>query len=525
MDRLTFAIVGVATAQYYAPESRGISKFARQFFPGGAHSVTFKDSFNSTYNPYAFRGPLIVHPDGLKEQTFLSAPIDMTPGEVVNNYVPVNWPEGRVHIKSYSGDIVKLAPGADAYGLQEDGFPEVVEATREEVYLHHWTLNKWQMGKEQYDSFVQKGRDFMSPMPDVGQTHGANTPCGLMLLHFIFGAGNEVRGPPPSGANATYHFPDPYGIESNSDEMHEKGILMLFNAHLIDIRGVDNIRGCTECECSVMGIHKGHGWLANYTGGLECCHSTAHDHGRCPSKAAPDVRSYFIKYTLTWRDADDGIYANEAFKPLNVMTLDQSDDGARWFDPVGFPGTSRQSHTALHKDPTSMASLEGRHSGMQGEDGHVHISFDVDVKHKPHVTPKINQDIHGCHVEYYVPECGSGEQCVHRFQNSWKMPYDLEVVAVHSHFHNAAINMTTSVQGGETICAGLPTYDSGFLVETSKCAIGYGLAQPVHVKRGQSIHVETFYEQDDRPHFGVMGYSMVYVHRLDLEHGSDSVMV
>merc|ERR1711976_71494 len=107
----------------------------------------------------------------------------------------------------------------------------------------------------------------------------------------MFGAGNEVRGPPPSGANATYWFPDPYGLETDSDEMHEQGILMLFNAHLIDIRGVDNVRGCTECECTVTGVH----FHENYTGGLECCHSTQHDGSRCPSTAT-DEQSYFIQY-------------------------------------------------------------------------------------------------------------------------------------------------------------------------------------------------------------------------------------
>jgi hypothetical protein len=521
MVRLVVALsLGASSAQHYEPESKGVSRFVRQFFPGGAHAVTFKEAFNSTYNPYAFRGPLIQHGDGLLEQTFVSPPLTLKPGDVLNNWVPINWPEGKVHIKSYSGDIVKLRAGKGAYDVGSDGLPDTVQASREEVYLHHWTLNKWQMGKKDYDAFAEKGRDFGSLGPDVGQTHGANGPCGFGFLHFLFAAGNEVRGPPPSGENATYVFPDPYGIESDSDEMHANGILPLFNAHLIDIRGIDNLRGCTECECNVTGAHPTQD--ANYTGGLNCCHSTEHDGGKCPSHAAPDAQDYFVKYTLTWRRADDPVYNGAPFKPLNLMMLDQSDDGPQWYDPIRLPGSSIQAHKALHEDPVSQASIDGRKSGEQF-DGHFKVSVDIGLN-PPHIKPKIEAIRDGCHAEYYVPRCHEGESCVHRFRNSWTMPWDMEVVAVHTHYHNAAINATTSVWGGQEICTALPTYRGHFLVETSKCAVGHKGWQPVHVKRGEDILTETFYNQDEKPHYGVMGYAMLYLHRLDIE-GSDAVLV
>merc|ERR1712100_1016492 len=69
---------------------------------------------------------------------------------------------------------------------------------------------------------------------------------------------------------------------------------------------------------------------------------------------------------------------------------------------------------------------------------------------------------------------------------------DMEIVSLHSHFHNAAINMTTSVLGGEDICTGFPTYKDGFLIETSKCALANGLAAPFQIKKGEHIKVETF---------------------------------
>lgn len=506
-------VLSFAAAQPTPPESTFISAFARQFFPGGSHSVVFKDSFNSTYNPYAFRGPVITHPDGLKEQTFLSRPLEMAPGEIINNYSPINWPQGKIHIKSYSGDIVKLAPGADPSVIGENGLPNVIPSTREEVYLHHWTVNKWQLGKADFDTLVNStGRGFENPGPDAGMNQGANGPCGVLLLHYLFGAGNEVRGPPPSGANSTYFFPDPYGIESDSTYMHEKGILMLFNVHLIDIRGAIDRRGCVECDCNVTGARRP---SSEYTGGLECCHSTTKDGGKCPATAGTpmDKQSYFVQYTLTWRESDDTLYETQPFKPLNVITFEQSDDGPTWFDPLAVPGSSLQSHDALKSDPVSMASLTGRHSGMS-EDGHVQVKWDG-------LKPKLEDNHHGCHVEYWVPPCKAGEACVHRFVNSWKIPYDMEVVAVHNHLHTAAINMTASVDNGKEICVGLPTYSKGFLVEVSNCRVGQDSQMPALVRKGDTLRVKTFYAQDQRPHFGVMGFETMYVHRTATHRAAD----
>lgn len=115
------------------------------------------------------------------------------------------------------------------------------------------------------------------------------------------------------------------------------------------------------------------------------------------------------------------------------MILDQSDDGTQWYDPVPFPGTSKQGHTLLHDDSVSMASLTGGHSGMRNEDGHIaSLNLDVGLYPKPHIQPHIGFDTHGCHVEYYVPECQKGDLCQHRFRNDWKIPYDMEIVIAFS---------------------------------------------------------------------------------------------
>merc|ERR1712232_821237 len=93
-------------------------------------------------------------------------------------------------------------------------------------------------------------------------------------------------------------------------------------------------------------------------------------------------------------------------------------------------------------------------------------NFDVRFKG---LLPELVHTPHSCHVEYWVPPCHTGEPCVHRFINSWKMPYDMEIVAVHNHFHTGARNMTTSTENRIPICVGLPTYSGGFLIKNSNC--------------------------------------------------------
>jgi len=85
--------------------------------------------------------------------------------------------------------------------------------------------------------------------------------------------------------------------------------------------------------------------------------------------------------------------------------------------------------------------------------------------------------------------------------------------------------MTTSVLGGADICIGNPIYKEGWLVETSTCQLGKNMPEPFQVKKGQHIKVDTFYSQDDQPRFGVMGYSMIYSHRLDIKDPVEFVMV
>ena len=309
----------------------------------------------------------------------------------------VHWPDGHIAVQAFTGDVVKLAPGAT---LTPGVFPKVVPATRDEVYYHHWTFNQWQVNASMFAQLAAEGgspfdeSDITIALRDAGQNTGMQGPCMGGLLHFRFGGGNELRGPAP-GENYSYVMPSPYALESDAAEMGKDGLIWLVNSHLIDVRGVADFRGCTECQCNVTG---GHAHTGNdYIGGLGCCHSTPVDGAKCPVRATVPVeeQTYFFQHTIKYKDWDAS-----TDKHVEVVTLDVSDNGPAW---SGFPtaeqfvpGHYSEAHTALKADPMAVASLATKHSG---------------------VSPSERM----CHVEYYVPPCdpATNPRCEHVFNNSW----------------------------------------------------------------------------------------------------------
>lgn len=475
------------------------SHMANLFSPGGkipdlVHEL-FERPFNSTHPGMGWRGPVRVRDDGMKEQTFLSGAITLGAGEITQKYMPINWPEGHIAVKGFTGDIVKLAPGA---AMEPGAMLETEATTRDEVYLHHWLVDNWQVTEAMLDKLVKAGgEDFFALDAellglDAGMNRGAPGPC-FEALHSFFVAGNERRGAPLSGEEYSFKIPEPYGLEADSAAMDRDGIIWVSNTHIIDLRNVTDIRGCTECVCSVTKPQ--HLRLnPHYQGGLSCCHSTAADKSTCPVAAGamvePAVQTYFFQYTVAWRDADEA-----PFKPIEIMYLDTSDNGGHWTDGVAMPGSTVEAHTAMKNDPVTMASLNGEHSG-------IYPSW-----------------LHMCRLEYYVPPCSTGGDCVHTVHNSWVVPFPFEVVASYAHYHTAGLNLTTYTER-DTICSNLPTYDQqGRLVDVSDCRVDgrqTAAAFPVRVDKGEQLMVAAAYLQDSQPHYGVMAYSVLFVHRLDV---------
>jgi hypothetical protein len=266
-------------------------------------------------------------------------------------------------------------------------------------------------------------------------------------------------------------------MEFDSDDMLRKGLFMILNIHAIDLRNITDVRGCTECQCNVTGVTPPH---PAYTGGLNCCHSTSGDGGKCPIAAGverSDV-TYHIRYTITWRDF------NSSLKPLVAMTLDVTDNNRQWSDFL--PGGYKEGHAALHNDTAFEDLIHRGHSGMLN--GH-----------------------HACHVEYEVPPCKLGQPCAHRAHNSWRVPHSMDVVFIRSHLHTGAFNMTLSTEQSP-ICTGIPFYSNGFLSGITTCTLGDTRVTPLHLEEGSRLLLEAVYSQDDRPHFGVMGLNIIYAH-------------
>jgi len=426
--------------------------------------------------------------DGTLEQTFISPPMTLLNGHIVNKWLPIDWPQGHIAVKAFSAEVAKAGPNGEIPPTEACcGGP--LTATRKEVFMHHWTVNKWELPVSLFTEIVNAGgldyhltlrekTGYIEFLAGAGLQSGANGPCWDSNLHLYFGIGNEVRTLTKEGKYA-YVFPEPYGVEFNAVEMRQKGEFMVLNTHLIDIRNVSNKRACSECKCSELGSK---GFLNVTEGGLTCCHSTFLDGGKCKMK--PDApmtnQTYYIRYTLKWRPFNPATTL-----PLEVITFDATDNNTKWGDLPFIPGGFPEEHAMQKSDPASLAIVNDGRSG------------DFDGKR-------------ACHIEWYVPPCKAGTDCVQKIQNSWTLPYPIHIVFVRNHMHAGGINATTYAPGLK--CTGYPTYDEDDnLIDLTTCTnpMSDGVTR---LSRGENVNLEMFYKQDHLPHYGVMGMSFVYAY-------------
>ena len=131
-----------------------------------------------------------------------------------------------------------------------------------------------------------------------------------------------------------------------------------------------------------------------------------------------------------------------------------------------------------------------------------------------------------CHVEYYVPPCAreTNPRCEHVFNNSWAMPFPGEIVGSFAHFHAGALNMSTFTKDG-LVCTSAPSYDAkGRITNIPHCQQGEPCTAaacgklPAPLAKGDKINVEMIYAQDSKPHYGVMGFSVLMIHRTDYDN-------
>lgn len=448
----------------------------------------------------AAKSPVKHLPNGQMEQTFIGPPITLINGHIGNKWLPIDWPQGHIAVQAFSADVVKAGLRGEVPDPEPCCGGKYV-ASRDEVFMHHWTVNKWQLPSKLFKSIVAAGgleyHLSLSENPWVvlteflggaGLNEGANGPCYDANLHLYFGIGNEVRSKTKEGKDE-YEFPDPYGIEFDGETMRNNGEFMVLNTHLIDIRDVRNKRACTECQCSELGTH---GFLnTSYEGGLSCCHSTTLDGGKCPLDAykRETNATYYTRYTVRWRNF------SSAIKPLEVIAFDATDNNTKWGDWPTIPGGFEENHSALISDPVSESIVnDGRSGDYHG--------------------------MSGCHIEYYVPAKNSSSKKLFTLRNSWQVPFPIEVVFLRNHFHAPGLNMTSFWGGIESQrCIGQSTYDeNNNLVDISPCTYTCETSkQPTGkcdnlIRRGERLYTEAVYDQDDLPHYGVMAMAFVYAY-------------
>ena len=91
---------------------------------------------------------------------------------------------------------------------------------------------------------------------------------------------------------------------------------------------------------------------------------------------------------------------------------------------------------------------------------------------------------------------------------------------MHQHTGMANLTFWAGAKGNlQHVCTSRPHVDkTGRLLEQSSCRVGApngdALPAPVVIKKGEQVMMASSYHQDDMPHYGVMAYLVLSVHRL-----------
>eukprot|EP00128_Syssomonas_multiformis_P000052 Colp12_sorted_trinity150504_noHs@20241 len=193
----------------------------------------------------------------MKTETFLSRPLPLRPGDVINTdsyETELQFPKGRYGITELYADIV----GSDG----ETAIP------LSQVYNHHTIFyNK---------NFTNAG------------------PCPR--LPFTFAIAVETR-------HNWMRLPAPYAYVVEEDER------WFANIHIIDTRHVDDVQTCIECHCPGSNPS---------TGGLKCCPDGFRCQISNSTKAhladwSWEQNVYYLRYRITYVPVDQSIIPVKSF--------------------------------------------------------------------------------------------------------------------------------------------------------------------------------------------------------------------
>ena len=135
--------------------------------------------FSTTRTGRGWIGPVRELEGGVKEQTFLTPAFTLGSGEIRNDWQTLNWPQGHIFVNGFMANVRKRAP--NVMELVPNEYPSLVDADFEEVYMHHFTVNKWQIsGQKEFERLVEKGEAFHGTAIDL-----ITKEAGISALHLI----------------------------------------------------------------------------------------------------------------------------------------------------------------------------------------------------------------------------------------------------------------------------------------------------------------------------------------------------
>ncbi|XP_027907648.1 uncharacterized protein LOC114166968 [Vigna unguiculata] len=368
----------------------------------------------------------------IKTGTFVSESFEMEPGLIISKtFMDIEFPKGHIGVKSFDAELV------DQEGNSIPSY---------ETYLHHWfTIKYHQNVTMSHNPKLIRPEDFI-----YLRNEGT---CNDYILPHYWGFGVESRG-------TTSKIHDPFAIEVGNPANIQNGYeeKWLLNIMVIDIRGAEDKKGCTECRCDLINlpkdfynvtkdIHNQKLTPTNYKGGLFCCQ----DNVQC--KLREDFqgprRKVSLRYNISWVDW------NEYQVPVKVYILDSTDK----------------------------------------------------------VRSNGSQIIHDCQAEYTI-EPNNVSDTPHIQKADIPMEKGGYLIFGTAHMHSGVVNATLYGQDGRTLCTSTPKYgtgnepgnEEGYLTGMSVC---YPQPGSIKIEDGEVLTVESRYKNEFRT--GAMGHFYMYL--------------
>ncbi|KAK7339868.1 hypothetical protein VNO77_20554 [Canavalia gladiata] len=369
----------------------------------------------------------------IKTATFVSENFEMGPGSIaVKTFMDIKFPKGHIGVKSFDTELVD----------QEGNSIPLYE-----TYLHHWFAIRY------FENITMSHNPKLRHNPDEGLIYKRNEgTCNGYILPHYWGFGSESRG-------TTSHIPDPFAVElGNPKDIpngHEEK--WLFNIMVIDTRGVQHRKGCTECRCDLLNLPNNfynitmdiHGQPLNpdYKGGFFCCQ----DNLQCKLKKGfqGPRRKISLRYKIRW------VEWNKYQVPVKVYILDSTDK-------------------------------------MKSNGSKI---------------------LHDCQVEFTIFANGSGDSS-HVQKANILMEKGGYLIYAAPHMHTGVVNATLYGQDGRILCTSTPKYgtgkeagnEEGYIVGMPVC---YPQPGSIRIKDGETLTLESRYKNEFRT--GVMGHFYIYL--------------